>query len=381
MKILSEADTIAACRNHSIARFGDGELRLAGGGSCSSQRADPRLAEELKRLLKKSGDTLVAIPNFPATPRRDVWDKYSARPYSAMYRQPLYGSAFITRPDSAPWIDTPEYWASVRALWADKVVTLVAGDEKSLTPVLLSHAKGVRVVAGPRQHAYTEIDKIEAQILDDPGELVLLCLGATATVLAARLDARRIHALDLGHIGMFMRHAGAYSSQPAELASDAYRKQLREKHRDGKWGGDGHSHAGAVRTFLQQLNGRTVLDYGCGRGTLANALAGTKVFEYDPGIKGKDALPKPADVVACTDVLEHIEPESLDAVLRHIYHLAAKGAYLVISTRPARELLPDGRNAHLIVKPPEWWLAELKKYGWQSVQSAEQKGLCVWLTK
>jgi hypothetical protein len=105
------------------------------------------------------------------------------------------------------------------------------------------------------------------------------------------------------------------------------------------------------------------------------------VFEYDPGIPGKDHLPKPADLVVCTDVLEHIEPELLDGVLRHLYLLAGRGAYLVIATRLARELLPDGRNAHLIVQEPPWWLAKLKAQGWRKLRHEQRKGLCVWLEK
>jgi hypothetical protein len=67
--------------------------------------------------------------------------------------------------------------------------------------------------------------------------------------------------------------------------------------------------------------------------------------------------------------------------LRHIFLLARRGAYLVIATRPARELLPDGRNAHLIIQPPEWWVEQLKKYGWTSIRTEQRKGLCVWLQK
>jgi hypothetical protein len=33
----------------------------------------------------------------------------------------------------------------------------------------------------------------------------LLCCGATATVLAVDLSARGVHAIDLGHAGMFLR--------------------------------------------------------------------------------------------------------------------------------------------------------------------------------
>lgn len=74
---------------------------------------------------------------------------------------------------------------------------------------------------------------------------------------------------------------------------------------------------------------------------------------------GKTALPEPADGVVCLDVLEHIEPEFLDGVLEHIRDLAIKCAFFAVSTVPSSRTLGDGRNAHLIIEPKEWWLKVL----------------------
>src|SRR5262245_5174458 len=65
--------------------------------------------------------------------------------------------------------------------------------------------------------------------------------------------------------------------------------------------------------------GSSVLDYGCGQGTLKAALgADYDVREYDPAVEGKTANPDRADYVTCIDVLEHIEPECLDLVINHL---------------------------------------------------------------
>jgi cyclopropane fatty-acyl-phospholipid synthase-like methyltransferase len=80
---------------------------------------------------------------------------------------------------------------------------------------------------------------------------------------------------------------------------------------------------------------------------------------YDPGIPDRAALPEPADFVVSTDVLEHVEPEKLDGVLKHIRELTKRQAYLNIHTGPANAKLPDGRNAHLIQQPAEWWHRKL----------------------
>lgn len=381
-RVRGEFETLDLCGSHSIARYGDGELRVAIGGGAVSQRADPRLAHELRSILREEvRGLIVAVPNFEQTPCQHTWRKYREGQFAALYvRGRTYGSSFVTRPDNAPWIDRPAYWQRVRELWQGKHVVLVTGDRKSLTDTMMSEAASLRIVAAPAKHAYTEVDRIEREI-GTPSGPVLMCLGCTATVLAARLHRRGVHALDLGHIGMFMRHAGAFEFSPSDLASPDYRRQLQEKHSMSVWGKHGGSHAPEVETFLRKLGGRSVLDYGCGRATLAPAIPGIKVFEYDPGIPGKDGLPKPADLVVCTDVLEHIEPHLLNQVLRHIYLLSARGTYLVIATRPARETLPDGRNAHLIIESPTWWIDKLRQHGWTNIRTEQRKGLCVWLEK
>lgn len=380
--VLGEHETLALCTTHSIARFGDGELRVALGGHAISQHGDKRLALELRNILQSEvPGLLVGIPNFERTVRKNTWEKYRKGKFGRLYVPGrTYASSFITRPDSAPWIDSPEYWEGVRQLWRGKDVVLVTGDSKSLTPPMLSEAASVRLVTGPRQDAYAEVKRLEREV-GTPSGVVILCLGCAATVLASRLHRRGVHALDLGHIGMFMRHAGAYAFAREDLATDRYRQLLREKHASIAWGKHGHSHAPEVQQYIKEIGARTVLDYGCGRATLAAALPDVKVFEYDPGVAGKDDLPKPADIVVCTDVLEHIEPELLDRVLRHIYLLAKRAAYFVIATRLARELLPDGRNAHLIVQPPEWWVERLQSHGWKISRSEQRKGLCIWAEK
>ena len=68
----------------------------------------------------------------------------------------------------------------------------------------------------------------------------------------------------------------------------------------------------------------------------------------------------PAELVICTDVLEHIEPELIDNVLKHIESLTLKTAYLIIDTLPAQKNLPDGRNAHLIIENQDWWTNKIQ---------------------
>jgi hypothetical protein len=364
--VLDEERTLANCLNQSIARFGDGEWRCAVGGGCTSQRPDPNLAAELKTILKGRHDCMVGIPNpFSGCPREESWLRYCQPKFAGLLGKGAYWSSFITRPDNAPWIDTEAYWSQVRGLWRGVDVVLVVGDKKSITTEMIgSEASSVREVIGPRQHAYAEIDRLEEEI-GQTSARVLLCLGTTATVLAYRLAMKGIHALDLGHIGMFMRHAGAYRYQMDDMTTPGYRAQLVTLHNQRKWGADGGKHTDAVREVWREFQPKTVLDYGCGENKLAESLkAEFRISGYDPGIPTRASMPKPCDMTVCTDVLEHVEPSKVEAVLDHIWRLTGRVAYLVISTKPANAILPDGRNAHLSVHPANWWIEKLELLGW-----------------
>lgn len=103
-----------------------------------------------------------------------------------------------------------------------------------------------------------------------------------------------------------------------------------------------------------------LLDYGCGHScNLAKHLkADHKVTyqAYDPAVPRYAKSPLPAQMVACIDVLEHIEPVFLDGVLDDLARLAEGCVFLSIDTGPAQKVLSDGRNAHLTQKPARWWL-------------------------
>lgn len=385
--VLSEQQTVLSCQALSCARFGDGELRAALNGGCVSQTPDNKMAVELRAMLyRPPPGVLVCIPNVESDTPRPAWKaNWAIDKYVQLYTlDAVYGSSFITRPDSAPWIDTPAYWESVRDLWRGKDIVFVNGDYRSLRLDQLAEASTIREVHGPSKNAYAEIDRIEEEIGKHHGT-VIMCLGCTATVLAARLHKKNVHALDLGHIGMFMRGAGAYRYSPDDLCSPTYKVQLQAMHARQKWGGDGAKHAWDVESFMRQIEPATTLDYGCGLGYLTAAFAplGIRVQGYDPGIVGREGTPKLCDLVVCTDVLEHVEPAKLDNVLDHMFRVCLKAAYVVISTRPAKAVLPDGRNAHISLHDADWWRLKLAGVGWRFLrdEARGEREYAAWLTK
>jgi len=108
---------------------------------------------------------------------------------------------------------------------------------------------------------------------------------------------------------------------------------------------------------------RHVLDYGCGSNlSLAKGLKSLHKLTYqcyDPGVERYAAPPVPAELVCCLDVLEHIEPDYLEAVLDDLRRVTQGVLVATVATGPAGKTLPDGRNAHLIQEPMQWWLPKL----------------------
>lgn len=144
------------------------------------------------------------------------------------------------------------------------------------------------------------------------------------------------------------------------LITPEYIALNRQLHADRPdYGQMGHKHVESVRGVAQVFEVQSILDYGCGKQTLLEALRLPYARGYDPCVSGLDAEPKPAEFVTCTDVLEHIEPECLDAVLAHIRSLTTRVFFTAISLRDAKKTLPDGRNTHLIVQSAKWWLIKL----------------------
>jgi hypothetical protein len=145
------------------------------------------------------------------------------------------------------------------------------------------------------------------------------------------------------------------------LITPEYCEQNKQLHKDKpEYGTSSKRWGKAVATIANTFGAEYILDYGCGKGELKWALENSPfVKEYDPCIEGKDQIPEPQDMVVCTDVLEHIEPDLIDNVLDDLKRVTKKVGFFVIDTEPAIKTLPDGRNAHLIQEGVDWWLPKL----------------------
>jgi hypothetical protein len=110
----------------------------------------------------------------------------------------------------------------------------------------------------------------------------------------------------------------------------------------------------------------TVLDYGGGGSDWnatnfddTNAMSAKQFFNvesvstFEParGLKQKII----SDAVSCFDVLEHIFIGDIPNILDELFSLATKLLVVNVACYKASALLPNGENAHITVRSPEWW--------------------------
>ena len=146
------------------------------------------------------------------------------------------------------------------------------------------------------------------------------------------------------------------------MISEAYRQEQEKLHENPNYGRASLAYAPVVSRLINNLNVKDVLDYGAGKGRLSESIIvdhRVSVTNYDPAVEKWSDAPKPHEFVACIDVLEHVEPEYLDSVLDDLKRVTEKYAILSVHTGKAMKTLSDGRNAHLTIKPLEWWLPKI----------------------
>jgi hypothetical protein len=132
-------------------------------------------------------------------------------------------------------------------------------------------------------------------------------------------------------------------------------------------------HVARIKTLISATEAKTILDYGAGKGLqyrphkivlggahLADGIAEywdvDEVQCYDPGYAPHSARPQGRfDGVISTDVLEHCPEEDLAWILEEIFGYATRFVYLNVACYPARKTLPNDENAHVTVRPADWW--------------------------
>jgi uncharacterized Rossmann fold enzyme len=119
-------------------------------------------------------------------------------------------------------------------------------------------------------------------------------------------------------------------STPLTITGEHLEK-MKTLHKNPVYGVSGRKHADVVLKLSESLKTRSVMDYGCGKGTLCSSLP-FPIWEYDPAIPGKDGVPRPSDLVVCLNVLECVEPHMIDNVLADLARCSKRCVFAVIGS-------------------------------------------------
>lgn len=201
-----------------ICRYGDGELRLMRGIDLEFQRYNKRLAEKLKQI-KTTESCLVCLPDIYNLYRfnndniipseYNYWKKFKRR-RGGLFRRYfskniICGDAFLSRfylrYKNKSNVGT--YINKLKKLWYNKNILIVEGEtsQVGVGNDMLDNARTIRRIECPNIDAFDYYDEIVSLVKGNynKGDLVLIALGPTATVLAYDLSKLGIWALDMGH--------------------------------------------------------------------------------------------------------------------------------------------------------------------------------------
>lgn len=151
-----------------------------------------------------------------------------------------------------------------------------------------------------------------------------------------------------------------------------YQEALLALRKNYEWGYTGGKYAGdTIVNMLKEFPEiETILDYGCGDGTLKTWVEDAGITDkkwtlYDPGIEEYKDPPKGKfDLVITTDVLEHVEEIMLNKVLDNLRALTGKFLYNEIACYFCGVVFGDGpyagQDLHINLKAPDVWSKRLK---------------------
>ena len=124
-----------------------------------------------------------------------------------------------------------------------------------------------------------------------------------------------------------------------------------------------------IKDVLSKFNIKSILDYGCGGsswdeknfhedGQTAKEFYNLEnCYRYEPARNIDER--KKVDCVINFDVLEHIFIADVANVIRDIFFYARKLVIINVACYPAAAKLPNGENAHITVRHPYWWKAQI----------------------
>lgn len=203
--------------SYSMSRYGDGEFGIIFGRDTRFQTADTQLRKRLREIIrtKDHSNILICIPNLTQdvhirteaanrfwTSQIETWGlKWSI----LLWRNKQYYNTQVTR----LYIDyqnealCKNWFERIRQVWDGMALLIVEGSKTKLgvNNDFFANAASVKRIIAPAKDAFSRYNQLLETITNlHNGELVLVALGPTATVLAHDLNRREIRALDIGHL-------------------------------------------------------------------------------------------------------------------------------------------------------------------------------------
>lgn len=217
-----EAIELIINQRKSMCRFGDGEFAMIAGRDIQKfQHPDPMLAKRLKEVLASNReDVLICILDVYGDLskynercrnyyRMHLSEEVRAQHYELLDMQRIYYDTMVTRPyveykDNQT--DAPrKRFERLKQIWEGKDLLIIEGEKTRLGVGndLFAGAKSIVRILGPAEQAFDKYEEIFSLARQqDKERLVLISLGAAATVLAYDLACEGFQALDIGHVDM-----------------------------------------------------------------------------------------------------------------------------------------------------------------------------------
>ncbi len=217
-EVASVEETINAIIENkaSIARFGDGEIKLVAGEDISFQKATPFVVKKMRQVLSSDEpNLLIALADAFGDRSRyneastNYWKKHLKKYRRFWYKYLVKGKKYYNASMTRQYIalndrsKAIEIYNKMKNIWNDKNVVFIEG-EKSRLGVgndLFANAKSIKRILCPATQAYDKYDEILAEACKQEKDCIfLLALGPAATGLAYDLHLNGYQAVDVGHI-------------------------------------------------------------------------------------------------------------------------------------------------------------------------------------
>lgn len=256
LKVMNSKDSINYIlkTNCSVARFGEGEFEIILGsnyqnknGVAGFQESNAELINKLKETLaSQNSNLLICVPYalnniFGRTKdSRNFWFFWCEREnqrkriteliLSYHDAQKVFGDTQISRPYIAynSKKNADAMFPKIKKLWLEKDIIIVEGTKTRLGVGndLFDNARTIKRILCPPTNAFNYLDEINKKINEIyNGELIILALGPTATILASYLSLNGIQAIDIGHVDIeyewYLRSAKKHDLIPGKYTNEA----------------------------------------------------------------------------------------------------------------------------------------------------------------